>query len=156
MIAVAHSFGPHTARVRPRLRLCQSETGNQIPRRNARQPFRLLGFVAMKYQGLRPDPDIRACHRPERRRGPAELQRNEALGFHIKIQPAILLGHGQPEQAKRLHLLDNALRHLIALANLRFQRHTFLAYKPPNGSNQLGAKFCIKSHIGSPRSFRPV
>ena len=31
VIPIAHSFGPNTAGVRPGLRLCQSETGNQIP-----------------------------------------------------------------------------------------------------------------------------
>ena len=146
MVAVAGGFGFQACGVGAGFGLGQGETGDQVTRGDAGQPFRFLGLRAEQNESLAADANVRAGDGAEGGRGLAEFKGDETLGFHVEVEAAILFRHGNAEQAEGLHLVDDVLRDGVFLADLGLDGHAGLGHEAAHLFNQRGAGFGIKGH----------
>ena len=146
VIAVADGLGRQAGRVRAGFGLGQRETGDQVTRGDAGQPALFLRLGAEQDQRLRADADIRARDGAKGRGGLAKLERDEAFGLHVEGEAAILLRHGNAEQAERLHLVHDGLGHFVILGDFSLRRHAFLGHEAAHLLDQRIPDLGIKRH----------
>ena len=129
VVAVAHRGGAHAREVRSGAGLGHRDRGEQLARRQAREPaVALLGVRVV--QEVRQDHLELGAHRRQRDQRPRRLLLHHHVVAVVGLAAAaVLLGDGHAEHAQRAHLLEHLAGHPAALLPLGIVRHHFLLHE---------------------------
>ena len=143
-VLVAVALGParEVAGVAARVGLRERQAAAQLARRHPRQPALLLLLGAVVHDQVRGD---RVRVHDARQRHPAvrELLDHADVREEVEPEAAVLLGDRDPEQAERLHLLDDRLGIGVGVLQLGRDRDHLAGDEAPDGLDELPAHLGI-------------
>ncbi len=111
------------------------------------RPSLLLG--AVEEDALRADAVVGAEHRAERRRGLAQLHRDEDFFLGGQPESAVLLGNREPKEPDLFHLVDDCGGNLVGCGHVLFGGHESLGHESPNGGEHVVENGLVADHAGN-------